>query len=126
MWTMWEKKLFNLWLYKYCYDLNYRSPPENFWNSEWSLNMWFRKSSLLKCKVCGEVPYVGKAKIKFPDKFNNYKSKHSAFRKGNWKVPQKLFHTHYFLDGHWRLGFCNFWAMQNTCTTEGKRNILAT
>ena len=31
---------------------------------------------------------------------NNYKSKHRAFRKGNWKVPRKLFHTHYCLDDH--------------------------
>ena len=30
----------------------------------------------------------------------NYKSKHRAFRKGNRKVPQKLFHTHYSLGGH--------------------------
>ena len=55
---------------------------------------------LLKCKICGEVPYVGKAKTKFRYRFNNYKSKHRAFRKGNRKVPQKLFHTHYCLDGH--------------------------
>ena len=55
---------------------------------------------LLKCKICGEVPYVGKAKTKFRYRFNNYKSKHRAFRKGNQKVPQKLFHTHYCLDGH--------------------------
>ena len=55
---------------------------------------------LLKCKVCGEVPYVGKAKTKFRYRFNNCKSKHRAFRKGNRKVPQKLFHTHYCLDGH--------------------------
>ena len=55
---------------------------------------------LLKCKVCGEVPYVGKAKTKFRYRFNNYKSKHRAFRKGNRKVPQKLFHTNYCLDGH--------------------------
>ena len=55
---------------------------------------------LLKCKVCGELPYVGKAKTKFRYRFNNYKSKHRAFRKGNRKVPQKLFHTHYCLDGH--------------------------
>ena len=54
---------------------------------------------LLKCKVCGEVPYVGKAKTKFCYRSNNYKSKHRAFRKGNRKVPQKLFHTHYCLDG---------------------------
>ena len=55
---------------------------------------------LLKCKICGEVPYLGKAKIKFRYKFNNCKSKHRAFRKGNRKVPQELFHTHYSLDGH--------------------------
>ena len=42
---------------------------------------------------------IGKAKTKFRYRFNNYKSKHRAFRKGNWKVPQKLFHTHYCLDG---------------------------
>ena len=36
---------------------------------------------LLKCKVCGEVPYVGKAKTKFRYKFDKYKSKHRAFRK---------------------------------------------
>ena len=51
-------------------------------------------------KVCGKVPYVGKAKNKFRYRFNNYKIKHRSFRKGNWKVPQKLFHTHYCLDGH--------------------------
>ena len=55
---------------------------------------------LLKCKVCGEVPYVGKAKTKFRYRFNNYRSKHRAFRKGNRKVPQKLLHTHYCLNGH--------------------------
>ena len=55
---------------------------------------------LLNCKVCGEVPYVGKAKTKFCYRFNNYKSKHRAFRKSNRKVPLKLFHTHYCLDGH--------------------------
>ena len=38
---------------------------------------------LLKCKVCGEAPYVGKAKTKFQYRFNNYKRKHRAFRKGN-------------------------------------------
>ena len=54
---------------------------------------------LLKCKVCGEVLYVEKAKTKFRYRFNNYKSKYRAFRKGNRKVPEKLFHTHYGLDG---------------------------
>ena len=42
---------------------------------------------LLKCKVCGEVSYVGKAKTKFQYRFNNYKSKDRAFRKGNQKIP---------------------------------------
>ena len=55
---------------------------------------------LLKCKICGEVRYVWKAKTKFRYRFNNYKSKERAFRKGNRKVPQKLFHTHYCFDGH--------------------------
>ena len=47
---------------------------------------------LLKRKVCGEAPYVGKAKTKFRYRFNNYKSKGRAFRKGNRKIPQKRFH----------------------------------
>ena len=47
--------------------------------------------------MCGQVPYVGKAKTKFRYRFNNYKSKHRAFRKGNRKIPQK-----YHLGiGHW-------------------------
>ena len=32
---------------------------------------------LLKCKVCNEVPCVGRAKTKFRYRFINYKSKHS-------------------------------------------------
>ena len=63
---------------------------------------------LLKCKVCGEVPYVGKAKTKFCYRYNNYKSKHGAFRKGNQKVPQKRFHAHYCLDGHIGIDDWNF------------------
>ena len=55
---------------------------------------------LLKCKVCGKVPYIGKVKSIFRYRFNNYKSRHRAFRKGNRKVPQKLFHTRYWLDGY--------------------------
>ena len=54
----------------------------------------------MKCKVCDEAPYVGKAKLKFRYRFNDYKSKHRAFRKGNQKIPQKLFHNRYCLDGH--------------------------
>ena len=40
-----------------------------------------------------------KTKTKFRYRFNNYKSKHRAFRKGNRKIPQKIFHNHYCLDG---------------------------
>ena len=32
--------------------------------------------TFLKCKVCGEAPYVGKAKNKFRYRFNTYKSKY--------------------------------------------------
>ena len=55
---------------------------------------------LLKCKVYGEVPYVGKAKTKFRYRYNNYKSKLGALRKGNRKVPQKRFPARYCLNGH--------------------------
>ena len=54
----------------------------------------------MKYKVCGEAPYVGKAKTKFQYRFNNYKSKHRAFRKGNRKISQKHFQDYYCLDGH--------------------------
>ena len=57
----------------------------------------------LKCKACGEAPYVGKFKTKFRHGFNNYKSKYRAFRKGNRKIRQKPFHDHYCLDGHLRI-----------------------
>ena len=55
---------------------------------------------LLKCEVCGEVPFFRKAKTKCCHRFNYYKSKHRTFRRGNQKVRQKLFHAHYCLDGH--------------------------
>ena len=63
---------------------------------------------LLKCKVCGEVPYVGKAKTKFCYRFNSYKSKHRAFREGNQNVTQKRFHAHYCLDGRSGIEDWNF------------------
>ena len=55
---------------------------------------------LLKYKVCDETRYVGTAKTKFKYRFNNYKSKHCAFRWGNCKIQKKLFHRHYYLVGH--------------------------
>ena len=33
---------------------------------------------LLKFRICGEAPYVGKAKPKFRTRFNNYKSTHRS------------------------------------------------
>ena len=59
---------------------------------------------LLKCKVYGEAPYVEKAKTKFRYIFNNYKSKHRGFKKGNPKIPQKIFHSHCCLHGHLGIG----------------------
>ena len=55
---------------------------------------------LLRCKICDDTPYVGKAKTKFRLRFNNYKSKHRSFRKGKQNVPQKRFHSHYIQDCH--------------------------
>ena len=82
---------------------------ENFKIQKGPLNCDSEKLLYLsKCKVCGEAPYVGKTKTKFRYRLNNYKSKHGAFRKGNQKVPQKRFHSHYCLDRHSGLGFCSF------------------
>ena len=50
---------------------------------------------LLRCKICDDTPYVGKAKTKFRFRFNNYKIKYRSFRKGKQNVPQKSFHSHY-------------------------------
>ena len=59
-----------------------------------TLKMW-----LLKCRVHGEITYVGKTKTNFCYKFNIYKRKHRAFRKGNQNIPLKSFHCHDFFDG---------------------------
>ena len=55
---------------------------------------------LLRCKFCDDTLYVGKAKTKFRNQFNNYKSKHRSSRKGKHNVPQKHFHSHYAQDCH--------------------------
>ena len=62
----------------------------------------------MKFRVCGEAPYVEKTKTKFRYRFNNFKSKQSAFRKGKRKIPQKLFHDRYSLDGHLGIDDWNF------------------
>ena len=53
---------------------------------------------LLKCRICGEAPYLGKAKTKFRVRFNNYKSAHMSYRK--CKVSQQRFHEHYDQHSH--------------------------
>ena len=48
----------------------------------------------LKCRICGEAPYVGKAKTKFRARFNNYESADRSFRKKR-NTSQQCFHEHY-------------------------------
>ena len=55
---------------------------------------------LLRCKICDDTPYVGKAKTKFRLWFNNYKTKHRSFRNGKQNAPKKRFHSHYPQDCH--------------------------
>ena len=43
---------------------------------------------LLRCKICDDIPYVGKAKTKFRFRFNNYKNKHRSLRKGKQRTTE--------------------------------------
>ena len=72
---------------------------------------------LLECELCGEALYVGKVKSKFQYRFNNYKSKHRAFRKGNRKIPQNRFHDHYCLDHHFGIDNWDF-TLFKPCVTH--------
>ena len=68
-------------------------------------------------------PTLGKKKPNFATGltgFNNYKSKHRAFRKGNQKVPQKRFHAHYCLDGHSGIDDLNFVIFEQRETQQLK------
>ena len=72
---------------------------------------------LLRCKICDDTPYVGKAKTKFRLQFNNYKSKHRSFRKGKQNVPQKRFHSYYVQDcrkgiDDWKVTLFEKWETQ--------------
>ena len=73
---------------------------------------------LLKCNVCGEIPYVRKAKTKFRYRFNNFKSKHRAFRNGCPKVSQKRIHAHFCPDGHSGINDWNFVIFEQCKTHE--------
>ena len=67
---------------------------------------------LFECKQCQyRFPYVGSTKTKVRYRINNYKSTHRKFRKKyvekdltvvikKSKLKQKLFHEHYFSEGH--------------------------
>ena len=43
---------------------------------------------LLRCKICDDNSYVGKAKTKFRLRFNNYKNKRQSFPKGAHNVSK--------------------------------------
>ena len=77
----------------------------------------------MKSKKCGETPSVGKAKTKFRYRFNGKKNKHRAYRKGNRRILQKLFHDHYCVDGH--LGIDN-WGLTlfQQCETHKQLDTL--
>ena len=67
---------------------------------------------LFECKQCQyRFPYVGSTKTKFRYRINNYKSTHRKFRKKyvekdlaivikKSELKQKLFHEHYYSEGH--------------------------
>ena len=49
---------------------------------------------LLRCKICNDIPYVGKTNTKFRLQFDNCKSKHRPFQKGKKNVNRRVFiHT---------------------------------
>ena len=71
-------------------------------------NCNFRKVvHLLKYRICGEAPYVGKENTKFKARFNNYKSAHRSYRKKS-KVSQQRFHEHYGQHSHNEIDDCKF------------------
>ena len=81
--------------------------------------------TLWGCKNFDDTPYVRKVKVKFPFRFNNYKSKQQSFRKRKQNVPQKCFHSHYVQSCHtqnyWSLGSRFIWEVQNAQATSRKR-----
>ena len=54
---------------------------------------------LLKCRICGKAPYVGKTKTKFRGGFNNYK-RHTGLIEQKRKVTQQRLHEHYGQHSH--------------------------
>ena len=116
---MWEKNLFGMWFYNTATPFTTEAFQETLKIQKDPLNCDSKYVIyLLKCKVHDGVSNVEKAKTKFRYRFNNYESKHRAFRKGNQKVPQKGFHAHHWLDGHSRIDDSNFVIFEQCETHE--------
>ena len=50
----------------------------------------------MRCKICDDTHYLGKAKTKFRLRFNNYKSKHQFVERENRMYHRSVFiHTLY-------------------------------
>ena len=77
-----------------------------------------------KFSICQNVkflvksPRLGKRKPNFVIGLTIIKV-HRAFRKGNQKVPQKMFHTYYCLDGNSGIEDWNFVIFEK-CETHGQ------
>ena len=71
---------------------------------------------LLKYRICGEAPYVGKVKTKFKARLYNYKSAHRSYRKKS-KVSQQRFHEHYGQHSHNEIDDCKFTLIEQ-CETN--------
>ena len=59
----------------------------------------YKDTYFLRCRICGEGPYLGKAKTKFRARFNNHESAHKSYRRKR-KVLQQRFHEHYRQHSH--------------------------
>ena len=68
---------------------------------------------LLKCRICGEALYVGKAETKFRA---SYKSAHRSYRKKR-KISQQCFHEHYGQHSHNRIDGWQF-TLTEQCETH--------
>ena len=96
---MWEKELRFVFLYT-IQTLTTKVLGETSKILSWILNCNSQKVAyLLKCRICSEAPYVGKAKTKFRARINSYKSAHRSYRK-KLKSITAMFHEHYGQHSH--------------------------
>ena len=82
---------------------------------------------LLKCRICGEAPYVGKAKSKFRARFRNYKNGHRSHIKKKSSITTTFLWALWPTKSQWdwRFAVDINWTMWNTRTAEIEGNILA-